>query len=148
MKQVLAGGVPHDVPKAEAFIRGMSTLSVVCQGPFNAVATRLEALICANDMVIVQRHEFDRPLEGVCLGFSCRVYEIFNARTAGRLIALDEGVAPLLPWRIALHDRGGVSTVSTPIPTLLLREFSDSTAVAQLAKRFEAVLSSVLRGLR
>ena len=150
MKQLQAGATPFELPRAEAFIRGVSTLSVVCKEPFDVVAARLEGLIHANDMVILQRHEFDRLLEanGIELGFSCRVYEIFNARLAGRLIALDEGLAHLLPCRISVHDRGGVSIVSTPMPTLLMTEFSDSMAVARLARRLEAALLSVLLGLR
>jgi uncharacterized protein (DUF302 family) len=145
-----AGTLPLELPKAEAFIRGASTFSVVCKEPFDEVAQRLEGLLVKDELAIVHRHDVDRMLEsqGLQLGFRCRVYEIFPARIAGRLVAMDEGLVHLLPYRIALQDRGTVSTVTTPMPTLLLTEFSDSAAVARLARQFEAALLWVLRGLR
>jgi uncharacterized protein (DUF302 family) len=136
--------------KAEAFIRGESTLSVVCDRPFDEVALQLEGSIVANDLGILQVHDFGRLLraKGMALEQNCRVYEVCNARLAAQLIDIDPGLAHVLPCRISMHDRGGVTTVTTPMPSALMTEFSHAANVARLARTFEAGLQRVLRGLR
>jgi uncharacterized protein (DUF302 family) len=136
--------------KAEAFIRGESTLSVVCDRPFDDVALQLGGSIVANDLGILQVHDFGRLLraKGMSLEQNCRVYEVCNARLAAQLIDIDPGLAHVLPCRISMHDRGGVTTVTTPMPSALMTEFSHAANVARLARTFEAGLQRVLRGLR
>ena len=143
-------GMPFDMLKAESFIRGEATLSVVCDQPFEAVAARLEKSVRANGMAILKAHDLDRLLaaEGIEIGFRCRVYEVFDAALAGQLLVLDAGLGHLLPCRISIHDQGGVITVTTPMPTALMTEFSHAADVARLARTFEASLQRVLRGLR
>ena len=145
-----ASGMPFNMLKAESFIRGEATLSVVCDQPFEAVAARLEASLRANRMVILPTHDLDRLLgaEGIEIGFRCRVYEVFDPALAGQLMMLDAGLAHLLPCRISMHDHRGVITVTTPMPTALMTEFSHAADVARLARVFEAALQRVLRGLR
>lgn len=142
--------VSFDALKAEAFIRGESTLSVVCDRPFDEVAQRLEGSIVANDLGILQVHDFGRLLRarGMALEHHCRVYEVCNPRLAAQLIDIDPGLAHVLPCRISMHDRGGVTTVTTPMPSALMTEFSHAADVARLARAFEAGLQRVLRGLR
>lgn len=141
---------PFDLLKAEAYIRGESTLAVVCDAPFDEVAARLEGSILANAMVIVHMHDIGTLLQaqGIGLGLRCRIYEVFNAHLAAQLIQLDAGLAHVLPCRISLHDQGGVTTVTTPMPSALMTEFSHSADVARVARIFEAGLQRVLRGLR
>ena len=141
--------MPFALLKADSFIRGESTLAVVCDEPFDDVAARLEGSITANDMTILQIHDFTRLLQatGIALDCRCRVYEVCNARFAARLIALDAGLAHVLPCRISMHDQGGVTTVTTPMPSVLMTEFSHTAEVARLARSFEAAMHRVLRGL-
>ena len=143
-------GMPFDMLKAESFIRGEATLSVVCDQPFDAVAARLEKSVRANGMAILKAHDLDRLLaaKDIEIGFRCRVYEVFDAALAGQLLVLDAGLGHLLPCRISIHDQGGVITVTTPMPTALMTEFSHAADVARLARTFEASLQRVLRGLR
>ena len=143
-------GMPFDMLKAESFIRGEATLSVVCDQPFEAVAACLESGVKANGMAILKAHDLDRLLaaKGIEIGFRCRVYEVFDAGLAGRLLVLDAGIGHVLPCRISMHDQGGVITVTTPMPTALMTEFSHAADVARLARTFEASLQRVLRGLR
>ena len=143
-------GMPFDMLKAESFIRGEAALSVVCDQPFEAVAGRLEASVKANAMVVLQAHDLDRLLaaKGIEIGFRCRVYEVFDAELAGQLLVLDAGLGHVLPCRISMHDQCGVITVTTPMPTALMTEFSHAADVAKLARTFEASLQRVLRGLR
>ncbi|EWS61563.1 MAG: DUF302 domain-containing protein [Aquincola sp.] len=135
--------------KAEAFIRGESTLSVVCDRPFDEVALQLEGSIVANDLGILQVHDFRRLLQakGMSLEHNCRVYEVCNPRLTAQLIDIDPGLAHVLPCRISMHDQGGVTTVTTPMPSALMTEFSHAANVARLARTFEAGLQRVLRGL-
>ena len=77
-----------------------------------------------------------------------RNYEVFNAHLTAQLLQLDAGLAHVLPCRISMHDQGGVTTVTTPMPSALMTEFSHSADVARLARTFEAGLQRVLRGLR
>lgn len=142
--------MPFALAKADSFIRGESTLAVVCEENFDGVAARLEGSLAANDMVILQVHDIAQLLgdKGFVLDMRCRVYEVCNARLAAQLIALDAGLAHVLPCRIAMHDEGGVTTVTTPMPSVLMTEFSHAADVAHLARSFEAAMHRVLRGLR
>jgi uncharacterized protein (DUF302 family) len=138
------------VPGSEAFIRAEAALAVVSDRPFDQVAARLAGSAAANDMAVVQVLDFDRILadKGIVLGMRCRVYELCNARLAARLLALDPGLAHLLPCRVSMHERRGLVTVTAPMPTVLMTEFSHSASVAALARDYEAGLQRVLRGLR
>lgn len=142
--------VPFDLLKADSFIRGESTLSVVCDESFDTVAARLEGSIAANGLVILQVHDFTRLLaaSGTTLGIGCRVYEVFSPQLAAQLIGIDPGLAHVLPCRISMHNQGGVTTVTTPMPSTLMTEFSHAVDVARLARAFEAAMHRVLRGLR
>jgi len=139
-----------EAPKTEAFIRGELTLSVVCDRPFDEVALQLEGSIVANDLGILQVHDFGRLLraKGIASEQNCRVYEVCNPRLAAQLIDIDPGLAHVLPCRISMHDRGGVTTVTTPMPSAMMTEFSHAGNVARLARTFEAGLQRVLMGLR
>ena len=142
---------PFGLLKAESFIRGENTLSVVCEAGFDEVAARLEGSIVANGMAIVNCHDWGRWMPaGAGAGaepWPCRVYEVFDARLAGQLLALDPTLAHLLPCRIAVHGGDGVTTVTTAMPSVLMTEFSHAAEVARVAKGFEAGLQRVLRGL-
>ena len=139
-----------DAMKAGSFIRGESTLAVVCNSPFDEVAAQLEGSIAVNGLVLVQVHDIGRMLgaKGLAPGLRCRVYEVCDARLAARLIVLDAGLAHLLPWRISMHEQGSASTVTSPMPTVLMSEFSHAANVARLARTLEVGLQRVLRGLR
>lgn len=141
---------PIELLKAEAYIRGESTLAVVCDASFADVASRLEGSIVANDLVIVHVHDFGTLLraKGIEPCLRCRIYEVFNAHLAAQLLQLDASLAHVLPFRIAMHEQGGVTTVTTPMPSALMTEFSHAVDVARLARTFEAGLQRVLRGLR
>jgi uncharacterized protein (DUF302 family) len=144
-----ARGKSFELLKAESFIRGESTLSVVCEAAFDDVAARLEGSVVANGMAIVHCHDWGRwmPADAGAEPWPCRVYEVFDARLAGQLLALDPALAHLLPCRIAVHGGDGVTTVTTPMPSVLMTEFSHAAEVARVAKSFEAGLQRVLRGL-
>lgn len=142
--------VPFALLKADSFIRGESTLAVVLDEPFETVAARLEGSIAANGLAILHVHDFKRLLadNGMALDIDCRVYELFSPQLAARLIAVDPGLVHVLPCRISVHDQGGITTVTTPMPSTLMTEFSHAAEVARLARTFEAAMHRVLRGLR
>lgn len=141
--------IPFDLLKADSFVRGESTLAVVCEESFETVAARLEGSIAANGLAVLHVHDFGRLLaaSGMALGIGCRVYEVCSPPLAARLIAMDPGLAHVLPCRICVHDRGGVTTVTTPMPATLMTEFSHAVEVARLARSLEATMHRVLRGL-
>lgn len=141
---------PFALLKADSYIRGESTLAAVCEESFDTVAARLEACLAANDLSILHIHDLTQALatRGMHLDFRCRIYEVCNARLAAQLVALDPGLAHVLPCRIAMHDQGGVTTVTTPMPSALMTEFSHAADVARLARSFEATMHRVIRGLR
>lgn len=139
-----------DLLRAESFVRGESTLAVVCDAPFDDVAARLQGSLAANGVTVVHVHELDRMLaaKGFAIGIRCRVYEVCDARLAAQLLEVDPGLAHVLPCRIAMHDLGGVVTVTTPRPVVLMAEFSHEAPAARLAQGFEVGLQRVLRGVR
>ena len=136
--------------RAHAFIRGENTLAVICDRPFDEVGTRLEASIAAHHLLLLQVHDIDALLRaaGIALGHRSRVYEVCNPEFAAQLLALDPGLAHTFPCRIAMHDHGGVVTVSTPMPTVSVVEFSHAAPVARVARLLEANLQRVLRGIQ
>jgi uncharacterized protein (DUF302 family) len=136
--------------RAEVFIRGESTLSLVCERLIDDVAVRLEASIAANDLVILHVHDFGRMLKskGLPLDLQCRVYEVCNPLLASQLIALDPGLAHVLPSRISMHEQGGFTKITMPMPTAFITEFSHAAEVARLAHRLEARLQRALKGTR
>lgn len=148
MKQP-AGSMPFNMLKTESLVRVDTTLAAMSDKPFDEVAVCLERSIDESGMTIIAVHEFDRLLAamGQALPFRCRVYEVFDSRTASVLITLDPGLAHMLPYRIAMHNREAVTTVTTPMPTVALTEFSISAEVAVLARSLEAALRRVLDGL-
>ena len=141
---------PFDLLKAEAFIRGENTLAVVSERSFDEVAARLEASVGPAAFTLVQMHDLGEMLQrrGIELGHRCRVYEVFNAALSAQLLALDPGLAHTLPCRIAMHDQGGVVTLSTPMPTVVMAEFSHAAPVARLARTIEAALQRMLRAVQ
>lgn len=142
--------VSFDLLKAESFIRGESTLSVVRDEPFDQVAARLEASLAANRLAIVHTHDLDRMLhdQGIALGFRCRVYAVNDASLAAQLLALDAGLAHMLPCRIAMHDQRGVVTVTVPRLAVLMTELSYAAPAARVASGFEDLFLCVLEGLQ
>jgi uncharacterized protein (DUF302 family) len=148
MKQREGSG-PFEL-KADAFIRGETTLAVVSDKPFDEVAMHLEASIAANEMTIVQMHDLGCLLmaRGAGLDIRCHVCEVVDRKLAREAVTSDADLARVFPWRIAMHDRGGVSTVVTPMPTVIVTEFSYAAEVAQLAQKFQSKLQRVLQGLR
>lgn len=141
---------PFAMLKARAAIRGESTLATVSSNALPVVCDRLERLLGMRQVSLVQVHSLDElmaaPPGGA--GKACRIYEVCDRETAARLLAVDPGMAHLLPCRISLHDRGGVTTVTTPRPTALMPLLSHSAEVGLLARTIEAALCRLLRGLR
>lgn len=139
-----------DVLKAEAFIRGENTLAVVSERTFEEMAARFEERVASAAFDMVHTHDFNELLarQGETLDHRSRVYEICSSDFAAQLLTLDPGLAHALPFRISIHDRGGVVTVSTPMPTAVLIEFSHARSVAGLARTIEASLLRLLRSLQ
>lgn len=134
-------------PRSDSFVHSDSALSVQCGAPFDTAATRLQAKLAANGLSIVHVHDLDRALHGasIALRFRCRVYEVCDANLVAELLALDPGLAPLFPWRIALTEGDGRVSLATPRPVFLIAEFSPVAAVAAKARGLEARLQRVLR---
>lgn len=141
---------PFALLKARAVIRGESTLATVSSNALPVVCDRLERLLGMRQLSPVQVHDLDELMAapGGGTGKACRIYEVCDRETAARLLAVDPGMAHVLPCRISLHDRGGVTTVTTPRPTALMPLLSHSAEVDLLARTIEAALCRLLRGLR
>jgi uncharacterized protein (DUF302 family) len=141
--------VTPDFTTGSAFIKGESTLAVVSIGTFDELAGKLERAIDGIGLEIVHVHEMDALLRerGVGVDFRCRVYEVWNATLASKLIGFDADVGHVLPCRITLHDQGGVTTVVAPLPRVVMTEFSHAAEVARISRRLEDLLQQVMREL-
>ena len=142
-----------NVARSEAFVRGEATLTVLSEQGYDDVAAQLESSFTANRLAVAHVHEFGAEFAAVAASAGdadrrCRVYEIVDRQLARELLAFDLNLAHLLPWRVVLHEQHGAATVTTPMPTVAMTEFSHAAEVAKIAKRFEASLSRVLRSLR
>lgn len=140
---------PFDVLKAEACIRRENTLAVVSCRTFDDVATRLEACIASSPFALVSVHDFGRMFRGTDfeLGHRSRVYELCDAVSAAQLLSMDPSLGHTLPYRIAMHDHGGVVTVSTPMPTVIVAQFSRTAAVDRIAGAVQTDLQHLLSGV-
>jgi len=138
-----------DFTQRSAYIRGEATMAVVSIGTFDEVDAKLTAAIGSCGLEIVHIHEVDHLLRQRAVGpdFRCRVYEVWSPALAGELIDFDADLAHALPCRITLHDQGGVTTVVTPLPRVLMTEFSHATQVGQISRRLEEKLQKLMRAL-
>ena len=141
--------ITPDFTTGSAFIKGESTMAVVSVGTFDELTAKLEEAIGRSDLEVVHVHDMDGLLRerGVAVDFRCRVYEVWNATLAGRLIGFDADVAHVLPYRITLHAQGGVTTAVAPLPRVFMTEFSHATEVSRIAGRLENMLQKVMREL-
>lgn len=130
-----------DPPRVASYTHGDATLTLVCADPFDTVALRLQASLAAHGLRVDHVHRFDDLAAP-----RCRVYEVGAGSQAAQLLALDPGLAHLLPWRIALHGDGSAAMVTTPRPVVLMAEFSPLASVARLARALEARLQRTLHG--
>ncbi len=148
MEKHTSHGTP-DFTTGSAFIKGESTLAVVSIDTFDELAAKLERAIDQIGLEIVHVHEMDALLRerGVGVDFHCRVYEVWNATLASKLIGFDADVGHVLPCRITLHDQGGVTTVVAPLPRVVMTEFSHAAEVARISRRLEDMLQQVMREL-
>lgn len=140
-------GVLPKVARAEAFVRGESTLTVLSEQAFDALAAQLEAGLAAQRLSVLHIHELGE-LASSAAALRCRIYEVIDRQIADELITFDIGLAHLLPWRVLLHDQRGMATVTTPMPTVTMTEFSHAAELARIAKRLETSLMRALRSLR
>lgn len=138
-----------DFTTGSAFIKGESTLAIVSIDTFDQLAGKLEEALARHSLEIVEVHDMDALLRkrGVGIDFRCRVYEVWNATLASRLLRFDADVGHVLPCRLTLHDQGGVATVVAPQPRVAMSEFSHAAEVARIARRFEDLLQQVLHEL-
>ncbi len=141
--------VAPDFTTGTAFIKGELTVAVVSAGTFDGLAAQLEEAIGRSELELLHVHDVDGLLRGrgVAVDFRCRVYEVWNAALAARLIGFDADVSHVLPCRITLHDQGGVTTAVVPLPRVVMTEFSHAAEVSRIARRLENMLQEVMREL-
>jgi uncharacterized protein (DUF302 family) len=138
-----------DFTERSAYIRGEATMAVVSIGTFDDVDAKLAAAIGSCGLEVVHVHEVDRLLRQRAVGpdFRCRVYEVWSPALASELIEFDADLAHTLACRNTLHDQGGVTTVVTPLPRVLMTEFSHATQVGRISRRLEEKLQQLMRAL-
>lgn len=139
-----------EVPRVESYIRSDATFVLVCGGAFDVLLARLQASVAAQGLSLVHLHVFDGLVVAARGGreLRCRVCEVSDGAIAAELIAQDPALAHLLPWRLALHDRGDTVTITTPRPVALLSEYSPLASVARVARKLETRLQRVLLGMQ
>jgi len=64
------------------------------------------------------------------------------------VVATDPGMAHEMPCRIVVHDVYGVTTVTSPRPSVTWLELSHAPQIARLAQQVERGLQRLLRGLQ
>lgn len=138
-----------DLTKAESFIIGESTLAVLIDEPVAVVSERLEDAALRTGQIILRRRDLAQ-INGVKPRDAdpvLRVYEVACEHVAAALLAADPGMAHAVPCRIVVHDAHGITTVSTPRPSMIWPKLSHHPAVAGLAQRAECALQHLLRDL-
>lgn len=99
----------------------------------------LEAVILRLGFTVLASHDLGAALrgKGVDVDEECAVFEVCNARLAGRLLAMDMNLSLTLPWRITVTTDHGATRIGLIRPQPTLAALSSAAGLASVAAEIE-----------
>lgn len=110
----------------------------------------LEAVILRLGFAILASHDVGATLrgKGVDIDEECAVFDVCNARLAGRLLAVDMNLSLTLPWRITVATDHGVTRIGLIRPQPVLAALSSATGPVSVAAEIEERLIQMVNESR
>lgn len=142
-----------DAIDAERFIRGESMLAVIIDDPVADVCERLERAATEGNYQVAVRQDLTAAQpqvqgRGVTPGHTVVVYELGRCSLQAQLLAADPSMAHALPLRVVVHDAHGITTVTTPRPSVFWPDLSHAPQVVRMSRQVEQTLQSLLQSLQ
>lgn len=101
--------------------------------------TDLEAAVARHQFGVLHVHNLKETMKkkGVEFDNECRILEVCNPHQAKRVLNEDMTINMALPCRISVWSESGKTHIGMLLPTDLLKLFSDSAVLADVAKDVE-----------
>ena len=101
--------------------------------------TDLEAAVARHQFGVLHVHNLKETMKkkGVEFANECRILEVCNPHQAKKVLNEDMTINMALPCRISVWSEQGKTHIGMLLPTDLLKLFSDSPALADVAKDVE-----------
>ncbi|QGX40469.1 DUF302 domain-containing protein [Permianibacter aggregans] len=99
----------------------------------------LEAAVVRHQFGVLHVHNLKETMKkkGVEFDNECRILEVCNPHQAKKVLNEDMTINMALPCRISVWGEHGKTHIGMLLPTDLLKLFSDSSALADVAKEVE-----------
>lgn len=99
----------------------------------------LEAAVVRHQFGVLHIHNLKETMKkkGVEFDNECRILEVCNPHQAKKVLNEDMTINMALPCRISVWSENGKTHIGMLLPTDLLKLFSDSSALADVAKDVE-----------
>ena len=108
----------------------------------------------ADLQVAVQRHKFGilhihnlqetLKKKGVDFANACQILEICNPQNAKEVLTEDMDLNMALPCRVSVYSDGGKTKIGMIKPASMLKELSDSPALARVAEEVEEAMIKMI----
>jgi len=114
--------------------------------PIAEIQRRLEESAARHQFGILTVHNLRETMKkkGVEFGTDCWVYEVCNPLQAKRVLEANGAVSTALPCRISVYGTEGDYSLSTLLPTALMKMFA-SPELEPVAQEVEAVIKTMMK---
>jgi len=114
--------------------------------PIAEIQRRLEESAARHQFGILTVHNLRETMKkkGVEFGTDCWVYEVCNPLQAKRVLEANGAVSTALPCRISVYGTEGDYSLSTLLPTALMKMFA-SPELEPVAQEVEAVIKTMMQ---
>lgn len=106
----------------------------------------LEAAVLRHQFGVLHVHNLKETMnkKGVAFDNDCRILEVCNPHQAKKVLTEDMTINMALPCRLSVWSEQGITHIGMLRPTLLLKMFSDSAALAAVAEEVEAATKAMI----
>lgn len=106
----------------------------------------LEAAVLRHEFGVLHTHNLKETMKkkGVDFGNECRILEVCNPHQAKKVLAEDMTINMALPCRISVWSENDKTHIGMLLPTDLLKLFSDSHALSDIAKDVEKATKQMI----
>ena len=108
-------------------------------------AFALRTAVEANHFGVMQVHNLTETMnkKGVAFDHECLIFEVCQPQQAKKLLDENMSVSTALPCRISVYEEGGVTTLATLKPTILLSIFN-TPQLKEVAQEVEDTIVKIM----
>lgn len=106
----------------------------------------LEAAVIRHQFGVLHVHNLKETMKkkGVEFANECRILEVCNPHHAKRVLSEDMSINMALPCRLSVWSEQGKTHIGMLLPSDLLKLFSDSAALAEVADEVESATKAMI----